>query len=189
MKTVIIKANDSMNKAVEILKRGGLIIYPTETQYGIGADVSNDEAIRKVLEVKKRQEDKKIIWAFSDMRMIKKYFSLNKEQEKLVSKLMPGPFTLVVNGQGFRIPDNKTAAKIIKQFGKPITTTSANISGKDPPNKIADVVKLFDGKVDIIIDTGNIRKNRPSTVFRWEDKRIVRKGPMNRKEIMEALKS
>ncbi len=189
MRTRIMEECDkkTVDTAVSILEKGGLVIYPTETQYGIGADVTNKKALKKVFEVKQRHDEKKFIWAFSDIQMIKKYFSLNGKQEKLVRKLMPGPFSLVMDGEGFRIPDNEVAMKIIKQFGKPITTTSANISGKKNSSRINDVIKLFDGKADIIIDAGDLKKSKASTVFRWDDKKILRRGPVSRKEIIEAL--
>lgn len=190
METLVMKEADSRAaaEAVKILRRKGVIVYPTETQYGIGADATSREAVRKVFEAKRRQADKKVIWAFSDLAMIKKYFTLDKGQKKLVKKLMPGPFTLVAEGQGFRIPDNAIARKIIRKFGRPVTTTSANISGKESPGKIKDVMELFDGKVDLIVDAGNIPRRKPSTVFRWEDRKILRRGPVGRKEIMRSMK-
>ncbi len=191
MTTLILKEEDKQTiaAAVRILKKGGLIIYPTETQYGIGADATSKKGVKKVFFVKQRPSEKKVIWAFSDIKMVKNYFPLSKEQERLVRKLMPGPFTLVTNDRRFRIPDHRIARKIIKKFGRPITTTSANISGRETPNKIKDVIKLFNRKVDMIIDSGDLKKSRPSTVFGWEEKKILRKGPVSRKEILQALES
>ncbi len=189
VKTIILKSNDkrTTETALSILKKGGIIIYPTETQYGMGADVINVKAIKKIFSAKARPPEKKVIWAFSDVKMIKKHFSLNRQQEKIVNKLMPGPFTLVINGQGFRIPANKAAIKIIRKFGRPITTTSANISGKETPNKIKDIIELFEGKVDMIIHAGDLKKSKPSTVFNWNTKEILRKGPISKKEIYSLL--
>lgn len=190
MRTLIFKekAKKVIPTAVSILKKGGIIIYPTETQYGIGADATSRKAVKKVFLVKQRPSEKKVIWAFSDIKMIKKYVHLEKKQERLIKRLMPGPFTLVIKWQGFRIPDNKTAIKIIRKFGRPITTTSANISGEKTPTKIKDVIKLFDGKVDMIIDAGDLKRNKPSTVFGWDKMKIFRRGPVTKKQIMNALK-
>jgi L-threonylcarbamoyladenylate synthase len=187
-KTLVLDEEAAIEKAVSVLKKGRLIIYPTETQYGIGADAGDRKAVKKIFSIKQRPVEKNIIWAFSDVAMVKKYFSLDKDQEKLVRQLMPGPFTLVMNGQAFRIPANRTARKIIKKLGRPITTTSANISGKETPVKIRDVIKIFNRKVDMIIDGGDLKKSLPSTIFRWEDKKILRKGPVMKKEIMKILK-
>ncbi len=191
MKTLILQERDkrAVKKAVDILRRKGVIIYPTETQYGIGTDATNRTAVKKVFAVKKRPVDKKMILAFSDLAMTKKYFTLGKEEEKLVKRLMPGPFTLVINSEAFRIPDNAVARKIIRKFGKPITTTSANISGEAPPTKISEIIGVFNGKVDLIIDGGDLKAFRHSTIFRWEDRKILRCGPVSRKEIMKTLRA
>lgn len=187
--TEIIRASHRIaaKNAASVLRKGGIIIYPTETQYGMGADVANRKAVKKIFVIKQRPEEKKIIWAFSDVAMIKKYFKLDRQQEKLCRALMPGPFTLVISGQAFRIPDNDTARKIIRKFGMPVTTTSANISGRKAPAKIKEIIKLFDGKVDVIIDGGDLPARKPSTVFDWETKIILRKGPVSRKGIEKAL--
>jgi L-threonylcarbamoyladenylate synthase len=188
MKTIIEKEKRiDIKKDVSILKKGGIIIYPTETQYGIGADVFNKTAVRKIYLAKKRPIEKKITWAFSDIAMIKKFIKINPQQEKIIRKFMPGPLTLIIGGQGIRIPGSAAAIKIIKAFGGPITTTSANISGEKPPKKFKHLKETFDGKVDVIIDAGDIC-GLPSTVFQWDDKKIIRRGPVRKKDILQCMK-
>lgn len=197
MKTEIIKVSNkkAVAKAVEVLSKGGLIIYPTETLYGIGADASNDKAVKKVIAIKKRSKTKHILIAFSDLRMAKKYLVVTKKAELLAKAFMPGPLSLIVETKsrpvrkvGFRIPNNKFVLSLIRKLGKPITSTSANISGKENIYKIKDIIRLFDGKVDLIIDVGNMPKRKASTVFDVMENKTVRGGPVSEKQISEVLK-
>ena len=193
--TEILKVTDrkAINRAVEILAADGLIIYPTETLYGIGADATSDAAVKKVIRVKKRLPSKHIIIAMSDIRMAKRYAVMTKRAEVLTKQFMPGPLSLVVNAKSdgrkirYRIPDNRFVRSVVRRLGKPITTTSANISGGENLYKIKDIVRVFDGKVDLIIDAGNIPKRKPSTVFSTIDMEVVRKGAISEKQILSAL--
>lgn len=198
MKTEIIKSRDkkAIVSASAILKKGGLIIYPTETCYGLGADATNLRAVRKIIEVKARKTGKFIPIIISDMKMAEKYIVLNKDIKKLMRKFMPGPLTLVAKKKkiktkrllgGFRIPSNRFAINLVRRFGKPITATSANISGKNPIYKISDIKKIFTDKVDLIIDSGNLLRRKPSTVFDVSSKRILRKGKILKREILKSI--
>ncbi|HLD39323.1 MAG TPA: Sua5/YciO/YrdC/YwlC family protein, partial [archaeon] len=89
---------------------------------------------------------------------------------------------------GFRIPDNKFVLSLIRKLGKPITSTSANISGSENLYKIKDIIKLFDKKVDMIIDAGNIPKRKASTLFDTIEGKIIREGPISEKKIHDVLK-
>lgn len=186
---MIIKVSDkkAVNLCIDALSRAGIIIYPTETVYGIGADATNCVAVKKVFDVKRRYHEKNIILAFSDIAMIKKYMKMEPETEQLAKKFMPGPFTIIDNGVGFRIPDHKFVLSLIKKFGKPITTTSANISDQEPLCKISDIIKTFSGNVDVIVDAGDLPKRQPSTIFDIQKKEVVRQGPVSKEEIMKAL--
>lgn len=206
MKTEILKITDkkTISRAVDVLAKGGIIIYPTETVYGVGADATNDKAVKKVITVKKRSASKHIIIAVSDLKMAKNYAIITKKAEILTKTFMPGPLTIVVEAKTklkdvkrqaarrrirFRIPDNKFVLSVIRKFGKPITTTSANISGGENIYKIKDIIKTFDGKVDMIIDGGNIPKRKPSTVFDTIKMKVVREGPVSEKQIIATLKA
>lgn len=195
IKTEMLKGGKAAKKAAETLSKGGIIIYPTETSYGIGVDATNDKAVKKIIELKKRNKSKGILIAFSDLRMARKYLVITKDAEKLAKAFMPGPLSLIVRSKsdmkknvGFRIPNNETVLKIIRKFGKPITTTSANLSGKGNIYKIKDAAALFGGKADLIIDGGNLKKTKPSTVYDVAERKILRKGPVSEKKISKALK-
>ena len=198
MKTTIIKSKEknTIPTAVNVLKKGGVIIYPSESSYGIGADATSSKAIRKIFEIKGR-EKKPISIIVSSLRMIKCYAYVGKEDLLLIKKFMPGRLTLVVKKKkmipdilsketiGFRIPPHKFSLLLLKKFGTPITATSANKSGKPPLYKISEVIKTFSGKVDVIIDGGNLPRKQPSTVFDTTNRKIVRKGPVKEKDIMK----
>jgi len=194
--TEIIKAGPkAVSTAAEVLARGGVIIYPTETLYGIGVDATNSEAMSKLIEMKKRKGEKteQILVAYSDIAMAKKYLTITKEADILAKRFMPGPLSLVLrdkqgNRARLRIPERKITLGIIKKFGGPITSTSANISGEENIYKISDIIKKFGGKVDLIIDDGNIPRRKASTVFDMETMKILREGPISKKQIEDALK-
>ena len=198
METEIIKSKDknAVTHAVKTLKKGGIVIYPTETSYGLGADATNLIAVKKINRIKGRRE-KFISIIISDKKMAEKYLVLNGDIRKLMRKFMPGPLTLVAKKKklktktllgGFRISSNRFASNLVKSFGKPITATSANISGKPGIYRLKDIVKIFSGKVDLIIDSGNLPKRRPSTVFDVSKRKIIRKGKIPKKEVLKILK-
>ncbi|MCX6816223.1 MAG: L-threonylcarbamoyladenylate synthase [Candidatus Aenigmarchaeota archaeon] len=187
-----ISNKDALSKAVTLLAKGGVIVYPTETSYGLGVDAENDRAVKKIITIKKRNKNKKISVAFSDLKMAKKYLVVTKDAEKLCKAFLPGPLTLLVESKnhkivGFRIPDHKFVLSLIRKLGKPITATSANISGEGDLYKIKDVIKIFDKKSDLIIDGGNLMKRKPSTVYDVTERKVIRKGPIPEKRINAVL--
>ena len=194
IKTIIIKGKvlkkNLIGKAIHILKKGGLIIYPTETCYGIGCDALNEDAIEKVYRVKKRRKRKPLPIIVSSLEMMKKYGKITKEVEYLVKKFMPGPLTIVVEKKktipdilnpkeiAFRISSHPIAQQLVEKLNKPITATSANISGNKPIYSGEEIVKIFNGKVDMIIDSGNLPLIQPSTIIRVKKSKIelIREG-------------
>lgn len=194
--TEIIKAGDknAIQRSLDVLNSGGIVIYPTETCYGIGADATNDKAVAKIGKIKKRPAGKHISIAFPGLKMAKNYLVITKNAEKLTKEFMPGPLTLVVQSKtspastiGFRIPDSHFARKLIKTFGKPITSTSANVSGKGELYSMKEVAKTFDGLADLIIDAGTLKRTKPSTVYDVANGRVLRKGPVTERRIKHAL--
>ncbi len=185
MLTKILKpSKESIKLASQILQQGGVIIYPTESSYGMGADATNQDAVIKVREVKGR-DNKPIGVIVDSLETAKKYCYLTVEDESLVKKYMPGQLTIcakkkdivldVLNKErfSFRIPGDETALNLAKLVGKPITATSANLSGHKPIFKVKGL-EIFLGKVDLILDAGDLEENPPSTII--EDGRIVRQG-------------
>jgi L-threonylcarbamoyladenylate synthase len=199
----IIKNNNLQIKEVlNILARGGLIIYPTETMYGIGADATNPIAIKKLSFYKKRPLGKPYSIAVVDQKMAEEYVSLNNSAKNLYKNLLPGPITVISNGKhkvapgvesetgtlGIRIPDYPLVLDILKVFGKPITATSANASYQKRPYKISDILDNISSKqkslIDLIIDAGELPHHEPSTVVdtTLDDIMVLRQGDIKLKD-------
>lgn len=184
---------NEIEEAVRVLKRGGVIVYPTETSYGLGADYTNKRAVKKIFKIKKRA-DKKLAVIVSSLFVIKKYALIDEDAEKLSREFMPGPLTLVVRKKekgtlAFRISSNEIAFSISKKFKKPIIATSANISGSGDNYEIKKIKEIFEDKVDLIIDGGNLRKRKPSTIYDVENHKILRTGSVTEKMIKKVILS
>lgn len=182
MRTIEVNKN-TIEEATEVLRNGGLVVYPTETLYGIGADATNPKAVRKLTEYKNRPFGKPYSIAVTDQKMAEKYVELNEAAKNLYREFLPGPLTIISKGKhkvasgvesedgtlGIRIPDYKLVTDIVKTFGKPITATSANASHKKRPYKISDILENIGDKqkelIDLIIDAGELPRNEPSTVI------------------------
>ncbi len=201
MKTTIISAKDknAAKIAAQFIKKGSVIIYPTETSYGIGADIDNKKALEKIYAIKQRPIEKQLIYLVSTIAMAKKYAIITKDHEKLIKKFMHRPLTLVAKRKksnkisadkefAFRISSNKLANSIVKTLGRPIASTSANFTGDPPLYKIRDVFKHFHDSVRLIIDAGDLPVTQPSTVVDFfNDINIRREGPITKKQITDAL--
>ena len=193
----IIKCDENSVKiALEVLKNGGLVVYPTETLYGIGVDATSTRAVKKLTKYKNRPFGKPYSIAVANQGMAEKYVLLNKTAKSLYKEFLPGPLTVVSKGKhmlapgvesedgtlGVRIPDYKLVTDIVKTFGKPITSTSANASYKKRPYKISDILENVSNKqkdlIDLIIDAGELPKNEPSTVVdtTLDDSVVLRQG-------------
>jgi L-threonylcarbamoyladenylate synthase len=190
-----------IDTAIATLKSGGLVVYPTETCYGIGADATNQEAVNKLLKYKSKRFGKAISVAVFDRNMAKEYVKLSKTAENIYENYLPGPITVVSRGKhrvakgveseegtlGIRIPDYDLILKIVKKFGKPITATSANMSYRKTPYSIKDILentsKRQQDLIDFIIDAGELPKNELSTVINTtlNEARILREGDVNLK--------
>ena len=191
-----------LKEAVDVMKKGGLIICPTETCYGIGADATNIEGIQKIYKIKGRDPTKPIPILVSNLNMIKKYGVITKKIEFLVKKFMPGPLSIItkkkrpisdINQKGisFRISSHVVASMLVKLLRKPITTTSANISGQPPIYEINKIIDFFEDKVDMILDYGDLPKTKPSTCIEMVSDsgvKIIREGPIPGEEIFKELK-
>lgn len=193
MKILKINANnpekDKIKTAVNVLKRGGTVVYPTDTVYGIGANIFDAKAVQKVYQVKERSPLKPISACVSKIENIHKIAYMDENTEKMIEKILPGPFTIILKKKksvpslltsgggkiGVRIPDSKVCMELSNAF--PITTTSANISGKKIPESLDGILKQLDGGVDLILDAGVCKHGIHSTVIDMTDSpRIVRKG-------------
>jgi len=196
-KVISFKAKDAAEEAVKFLERGQVIVCPTDTVYGLLADATNDKAVERVFEIKKRNKKKAIPIFVKDIAMAKKMVKIDKDMERFLEEIWPGKITVALNKKeksglsellfggkktlGLRIPNYKLISRIIEKMGKPLTGTSANISGKPSSTKIKEVLEQFEKqeiRPDLILDGGNLPESFPSTVvdFSGQKPRIVRRG-------------
>lgn len=178
----------SVKKAVDVLKKGGVIVYPTDTLFGLGVDATNKKAVKKLFEIKKRDETKPISIIVSNVEMAKEYCKIDEKDEEILKKYLPGPYTFLLKKLDdnlpkeltmfdkirIRIPDNKICIEIVEKLGKPITATSANISGEKSPAKIEDVPDEIK-KIAFVVD-GECKYGEGSTIVDLTDGKVIRMG-------------
>lgn len=190
-----------LNEIKEILDNDGVIIFPTDTVYGIACNCFSEKAIKKVFDIKKRPENKPINVLSNNLDKIKLVSKNISEKEKfLIDKYMPGALTIILDKNekvsdiltagldtiGVRIPKNNISLRILENVSYPLATTSANISGDIAGIKISDFLKEFDGVVDAIIDGGETDLKVASTIVRVESDnklKIIREGTLKIKEM------
>jgi len=161
-----------LNKAAEAVREGKILVCPTDTVYGLICDAGNRKALKRLFEVKSRDKNKPVPLFVKDMKMAKKIARIDKEQELFLKKVWPGKLTAVLKSKkggtvGLRIPDYKFINQLLLETGRPLTGTSANISGIPGSTKIKEVVSQFQGRKnqpDLIINAGNLKKSQTSTV-------------------------
>ena len=195
---------DKLKKPAQIIKNGGIVIFPTETVYGIGTNGLDENAIKKLYEVKQRTLNKPISLLVNNIEMVEKIAkNITEVEYKLMERFFPGPLTIILekrdiipdiltsntNTIGIRMPSGEIAKKIIEFAGVPIATSSSNISGKPSGTNIADIKKDFEGKVDCFIDNGESELGIPSTVIRIIDNipHILRQGAISEEEIRKVI--
>ena len=175
---------DEIKVVGKALRDGKLVIFPTETVYGIGANALDSKACDDIFIAKGRAQDNPLIVHVAEYEDILKYVEdINPIEQRLIDAFMPGPFTLILkkkdiipnnvsanlNTVGIRMPDNKIAHDIIKEANVPIAAPSANLSGKPSGTRIEDITHEFDGKVEYIVDGGSAKVGLESTVVKNQE--------------------
>lgn len=175
---------DVLIEAKEFIKEGKLVLFPTETVYGIGADGLNSEAVKKIFIAKNRAQDNPLIMHVSNMEMINRIVkSINPIEKELINRFFPGPLTIIfpkkeivpnevtcnLETVGVRMPENAIAQDLIELSNTPIAAPSANISGKPSGTNIEDIFDELKDSVDCIIDAGDAKIGIESTVVRVID--------------------
>lgn len=197
--------NEVVDKSIDILKSGGLIIYPTETAYGLGADIYNKNAVERVYNIKQRHKNLPLSVIVGNIKIAESICSgMNNSIKSIIGHFMPGPLTLVYkadknvpeyvlgggNSIGFRIPGNDYCLELLKKYKKPVTATSANFSGKSEARKIADIGNEVLDNAELVIDSGEIKSEDVSTIIKIKGNNfeIVREGAIKKEEIFIFLK-
>ncbi len=181
MKIIKIDGTNPEHDKIEIvrraMKKGSIIVYPTDTVYGIGANIFDEKAVLKVFSIKKRSITKPLSICLSRIEDIKKVALMDIKTENIIRKILPGPYTLILKKNdnisslltagsdriGLRIPDNKVCMDLSRDF--PITSTSANLSGYDIPESAEEVLEQLGTSIDIMMDAGIYEHAVPSTVI------------------------
>lgn len=189
MKTHIIKispqkfCDNELLAAAEIIKKGGLVIFPTETVYGLGADGTSSTAAKKIYSAKGRPSDNPLIIHVAEPADAEKYTYTSATYDMLAEKFMPGPLTVVLPAKplvpmetraslptvAVRCPSHPVARALIRLSGVPIAAPSANLSGSPSPTKASHVIDDMYGRVDMIIDGGDSDVGLESTIVKIED--------------------
>lgn len=181
--------NQNQIKTIDVLKNGGIVAYPTDTTYGIGCEATLIDSVKKVFEIKGRDWAKPLSIACSSMMMIKEYAFMSRDEETLLEKIFPGPVTVLLRKKtslpdlvtagsskvGVRIPDYPDLLEIISALGKPVITTSANISGQADPTSEDEIDNTISSAMDYVLP-GSCRHGKPSTIIDLENKQILRAG-------------
>jgi len=191
-----------MEEILAVLKSGELVVFPTDTLYGIGADPFNENSVKKVFIAKDRPFDMALSIAVSNEKMMESVAVLNDNARKLIRKFLPGPLTIMLtkkpsipdiltsgsNQVGIRIPDHPFAIRLIDRFG-PITSTSANIHSHPDPIDSTIPQKDLKGRVQICVDCGRSKYAGPSTIVDVSDGavEVIRKGVISQEQIENAL--
>ncbi|AOV95315.1 hypothetical protein AQV86_05355 [Nanohaloarchaea archaeon SG9] len=190
---------DEIEKAKKVIENGGLVVFPTETAYGIAADATNPFAVEKVYDAKDRPKSKGLTTIVDSLETAEEYGDLSEEEVKVIQEFMPGPLTVVTNkGEGlpptlnddfvFRISSGEVASKL-SEVG-PITATSANISGEKTSYSISDISNKLLDEVDFVLDAGELEASETSSIVEINNGEVEvhREGPVTEAELRKALK-
>lgn len=199
METTRADAGDNravVKKAVEVLRRGGLIVYPTDTVYGLGVDATSEAALEKLWQFKGERGDKPVLVAVDGVEMAEKIVFLSDLGKKVVQKYWPGAVSVVAlsknvvakkaQGQtetlGIRNPDNQMMLSVITELGRPITSTSANVSGSPTARSMEEFLATVPVEkqelIELFIDAGELPLRSPSTIVdtTGDGLRVLRQG-------------
>ena len=183
---------EELENVIKVIVDGGVVIFPTDTVYGVAANSLDETAIKKLFDLKERNDNKPICVLTSSLDKIKKIAYVRDEEQKIIDKYMPGALTIILDKKeivsdvltsglktvGVRIPNNEIALRILDKLEYPLATTSANISGMEAAVKKEDLIKEFEGKVDIIIDGGISDLKVSSTIVKVDNDeiKVLRQG-------------
>ena len=187
---LIVKSTDplAIEKSINILKKGGVIVYPTDTLYGFGVDANNNYAIERINKLKNRQSPMSVIACRFEQAM--SWTNIKEKDIEIAKKILNSSSTLILDAKknivsnkvlgknnttlGVRIPKHKYCYGISKEYNKPITTTSVNRSGEQPLNDPKSISKIFGASIDLLIDDGKIKKSAGSKIYELKGSQAVR---------------
>jgi L-threonylcarbamoyladenylate synthase len=184
-------------EAAEVISRGGVIAFRTDTFYGLGADPLNPRAVRSLFELKGREEGKPILVVISDLALVDRFIAHRSPLfDRIADRFWPGPLTIVGPARedlsseltagtgtvGVRLPDDERVRPLVRLCGGALTATSANLSGKPPARTAAEVKQQFPNGIDLILDDGEVTATLPSTVIdlSGDELHLIREGAISK---------
>ncbi|CDF78465.1 Sua5/YciO/YrdC/YwlC family protein [Formosa agariphila KMM 3901] len=178
-----------ITNALKVLKEGGLILYPTDTVWGIGCDATNEEAVKKIFKLKQREDSKALICLVADDRMLKKYVKKIPEAAFSIFDISEAPITIIYdepqnlatnliaedNTIAIRIPDDDFCFQLLRRFNGAIVSTSANISGQPTPKSYKEIAPDILKGVDYVVNLHHEKKNaKPSSIIKLSNSGVVK---------------
>ncbi|MGB9718978.1 MAG: L-threonylcarbamoyladenylate synthase [Candidatus Anstonellales archaeon] len=188
MKTIKLVENWdlALESAKKVLLSDGVVIYPTDTLYGIGGNALKKNVVERIRKMKKRETEKPLSVALGSLSMILHFFEVSEEQTAYLTRYLPGPYTFLLKPKkpmpvseglvGVRVPQHFFLTKLIREVGFPVVSTSANISGEKAPARVEEIKKEILKNADLVIDGGPTKYKEGSTVVDLVNKKIIRKG-------------
>jgi tRNA threonylcarbamoyl adenosine modification protein (Sua5/YciO/YrdC/YwlC family) len=167
-----------IDRAVGLLQAGGIVSYPTDTYYALGCDVFQKKAMERLASLKRRDHKKPFAFLCADLGEVAKYGIVSNESYRLMRRLLPGPYTIILDATrlvprtaltrqrqvGVRVPDAPVATALVRGLGRPLATTSASLPGEDPLIDAKDIQDRLGAALELILD-GGVTLNEPSTVL------------------------
>lgn len=204
MRTEILRTTEeNLMRAAELIRRGEIVAFPTETVYGLGADALNVTACKKIFAAKGRPSDKPLSLHVASLEMVERVAKISSAAEKLFATFCPGALTIILpktkiisdfvtgglSSVGIRFPANDTALALIKLSGCPIAAPSANLSGMSPPTNAQEVFDNLSGRVEVILDGGQCAFGISSTIIDLTSPapKILRHGVIPAEKILEVI--
>ena len=188
----------AMDSTIKVLESGGLVVFPSDTVYGLLCDATNEIAVKKLIQFKDRPAGKPVS-VFCNFDLINQLVTISNQQLAVLKQILPGPFTIILPSKhkvnkllesetgtlGIRIPMYQYIEGLVNKFNKPITATSANLAGRSPHYSVETLLKELSDKqkefLGLIIDAGTLLRNKPSTIvdLSQTDVKILRQGDLN----------
>lgn len=206
MRTPIIKidpdcSEQAFSRCRDVIRAGGVIVYPTDTVYGLGADPKNPGAIRKLFTIKRRQADQPILLLIKDANEVRDWAAgITPRAGELMKKFWPGPLTLVFKAKpevmaeltgsagtiGLRVPGNALTRQLLAALGTALTGTSANVSSRQSPRTAQEAAEALGWMIDLVLDGGRTEGGTPSTVVdvSADEPKVIREGAIPAREIL-----
>ena len=193
-----------VEEAAEVIQRGGVVVFPTQCLYGLGADAMNPNAVERIIDIKQRPQDNPILVLIHSKKQLEMLVEeIPPNADAIMEGFWPGKVTLVFEARdilpglltaqtgkiGVRLPGHPVAAAIVQQIKSPVTGTSANVSGRPGCNSLTDMDPQITGQVDLVLDAGTLQGGVGSTVVdvTGEPPRILREGQVTANQILESV--